>query len=151
MGRAGRDGSEAQCALFLDDLDYRRLRSLAHSDGVGAPAVKRFLTAAFADPPQLPVAKVKGKSKVAEAAQKAAVAAAAEAAAMAAIEGPQYRVLEAKRLTAELDMKEEVMETLCSHLEVRVHSSHIRDSRSWGQKYIKFTRIYTAHRWVWTL
>ena len=117
VGRAGRDGSEAHCALFLDDMDFRRLRSLAHSDGVGANAVKRFLGAAFADPPALPVAKPKGRSKAAEEAARAA-AAAAEAAEAAAV-GPQYRVLQVKRLTGELDMKEEVMETLCSHLEVR--------------------------------
>ena len=120
MGRAGRDGSEAQCALFLDDMDFRRLRSLAHSDGVGAHAVKRFLAAAFADPAPLPAAKAKGRGKAAEEAHRAAAAAAAEAAAVAAVEGPQYRVLEVKRLTGKLDMKEEVMETLCSHLEVRL-------------------------------
>ena len=51
MGRAGRDGREARCVAFLDDADFRTLRSLAHGDGVDAPAVAGFLAAAFADPP----------------------------------------------------------------------------------------------------
>jgi superfamily II DNA helicase RecQ len=32
IGRAGRDGGEAACHLCLDDADFRRLRSLNHSD-----------------------------------------------------------------------------------------------------------------------
>ena len=51
MGRAGRDGREARCVAFLDDADFRTLRSLAHGDGVDSPAVAGFLAAAFADPP----------------------------------------------------------------------------------------------------
>ncbi len=47
VGRAGRDGGRATCHLFLDDADFLRLRSLAHSDGVDAPAVAAFLRAAF--------------------------------------------------------------------------------------------------------
>ena len=38
IGRAGRDGREAQCHLFLDDADFRRLRSLSHSDQARKPA-----------------------------------------------------------------------------------------------------------------
>ena len=34
VGRAGRDGRDAYCHVFLDEADHRRLRSLAHSDGV---------------------------------------------------------------------------------------------------------------------
>ena len=37
IGRAGRDGREAWCHLFLDDADFRRLRSLGHSDRVRLP------------------------------------------------------------------------------------------------------------------
>lgn len=47
VGRAGRDGQEASCHLFLDDADYVRLRSLAHGDGVDATAVASFLRATF--------------------------------------------------------------------------------------------------------
>jgi ATP-dependent DNA helicase Q4 len=47
VGRAGRDGEPASCHLFLDDADFLRLRSLAHSDGVDAPAIAAFLRAAF--------------------------------------------------------------------------------------------------------
>ena len=47
VGRAGRDGSEAYCHLFLDDADFLRLRSLAHSDGIDQDGVAAFLTAVF--------------------------------------------------------------------------------------------------------
>ena len=47
VGRAGRDGSEAYCHLFLDDADFLRLRSLAHSDGIDQDSVAAFLTAVF--------------------------------------------------------------------------------------------------------
>lgn len=47
IGRAGRDGSEAFCHLFLDDADFVRLRSLAHSDGIDQPSVAAFLEAVF--------------------------------------------------------------------------------------------------------
>lgn len=49
VGRAGRDGEPASCHLFLDDADFLRLRSLAHSDGVDAPVIASFLRAAFGD------------------------------------------------------------------------------------------------------
>ena len=66
VGRAGRDGQEAQCVAFLDDADFRTLRSLAHSDGVDAPAVAGFLAAVFADPPPPRAAKktARGKQQV---------------------------------------------------------------------------------------
>lgn len=52
VGRAGRDGGPASCHLFLDDADFLRLRSLAHSDGVDAPSIAAFLRAAFGEPPR---------------------------------------------------------------------------------------------------
>lgn len=67
VGRAGRDGREARCIAFLDDADFRTLRSLVHGDGVDAAAVAGFLTAAFADPPPPRAQKTKaarGKQKV---------------------------------------------------------------------------------------
>ena len=67
MGRAGRDGQDARCIAFLDDADFRTLRSLAHGDGVDVPAVVGFLEAVFADPPLRRAAKTKaarGKPKV---------------------------------------------------------------------------------------
>lgn len=55
VGRAGRDGEAASCHLFLDDADFLRLRSLAHSDGVDAAAVASFLRAVFDDEaPEVP-------------------------------------------------------------------------------------------------
>ena len=53
VGRAGRDGAPARCHLFLDDADFLRLRSLAHSDGVDAPAIASFLRAAFPETRQV--------------------------------------------------------------------------------------------------
>jgi hypothetical protein len=47
VGRAGRDGEAASCHLFLDDADFLRLRSLAHTDGVDAAAVASFLRSVF--------------------------------------------------------------------------------------------------------
>ncbi len=39
VGRAGRDGSEAKCWLYLDDADYVKLRSLGFSGAVERAAV----------------------------------------------------------------------------------------------------------------
>ena len=99
VGRAGRDGQEAQCHLFLDDADFRRLRSLNSSDGVASSSVLAFLEAAF------------------EAAEEATPQAEGgqEVAAQA---GLGVAVLPAQELSRSLDLKAEVMETLLSYLEV---------------------------------
>ena len=47
MGRAGRDGSEAQCHTFIDDDEYLRLRSLTFSDGVDVPELLRLVEQIF--------------------------------------------------------------------------------------------------------
>lgn len=47
VGRAGRDGREAQCWLYLDDSDYLSLRSLAHSTMVLQASVSRFMQCVF--------------------------------------------------------------------------------------------------------
>ncbi len=47
VGRAGRDGTEARCYLFLDDADYQRLRSLSASGGVELRAVQAFARRIF--------------------------------------------------------------------------------------------------------
>ena len=105
VGRAGRDGQEAQCHLFLDDADFRRLHSLSNSDSVAASAVSTFLEEAF------------------QAAEDAAPPAEDD-------KGPEslgVAVLAAQKLSQRLDLKVEVMETLLSYLEVRVpHSCLIR-------------------------
>lgn len=92
VGRAGRDGSEAMCHLFLDDADFRRLRSLSHSDAVSATSVMQFLETVF--PPD---------DSDEEAPQG---------------ERDCYAVLGAEELACNLDMKAEVMETLLTYLEV---------------------------------
>ena len=53
VGRAGRDGGPASCHLFLDDADFLRLRSLAHTDGIDATTVASFLRAVFESEVQL--------------------------------------------------------------------------------------------------
>ena len=98
VGRAGRDGQEAQCHLFLDDADFRRLHSLSSSDSVAASSVRAFLEEAF------------------QAAEEAAPAAEPGA----EPEGQSYgvAVLAAQQLSRSMDLKMEVMETLLSYLEV---------------------------------
>ena len=100
MGRAGRDGQEAQCHLFLDDADFRRLHSLSSSDGVAAGSVRAFLEEAF------------------QAAEESAPAAGPEVEPA----GQSYgvAVLAAQQLSRSLDLKMEVMETLLSYLEVSI-------------------------------
>lgn len=96
VGRAGRDGSEARCHLFLDDADFRRLRSLSHSDAVSADSVHGFLEAAFGSDGLGPCAeRCQGDGRAAH-----------------------YAVLGVDELSRSLDMKPEVMETLLTYLEV---------------------------------
>eukprot|EP00891_Asterochloris_glomerata_P005100 jgi/Astpho2/5100/fgenesh1_pm.00073_%23_4_t len=90
VGRAGRDGCEAACTAFLDDGDFLRLRSLAHADGTDQPNVHSFLEAVFAKPAS------------ADGGEQAL---------------PWYGTLAISKCAAELDMKEETMETLLSYLE----------------------------------
>ncbi len=47
VGRAGRDGAEAQCHTFINDTDYLRLRSLTFSDGVDVPELQRLVALIF--------------------------------------------------------------------------------------------------------
>ena len=98
VGRAGRDGQEAQCHLFLDDADFRRLHSLSSSDSVAASSVCAFLEEAF------------------QAAEESAPA--AEHGAEPAGQSYGVAVLAAQQLSRSMDLKMEVMETLLSYLEV---------------------------------
>ena len=105
IGRAGRDGSESYCHLFLDDADFLRLRSLAHSDGIDATNALAFLEAVFDN----------------KQAQQATAAAAGVGAAArgggGCRETPSYGTLAVAQVAEQCDMKEEVMETLLSYLE----------------------------------
>ena len=92
IGRAGRDGSESFCHLFLDDADFLRLRSLAHSDGIDASNAHAFLEAVF-----------HGQSEP--------TANMAEGLMLA------YGTVDVAQVAELCDMKEEVMETLLSYLE----------------------------------
>ena len=95
MGRAGRDGSESYCHLFLDDADFLRLRSLAHSDGIESSNALAFLEAIFDQNPDYEAGAEQGTK-------------------------PGYGMLDVARVAEECDMKQEVMETLLSYLEVWV-------------------------------
>ncbi|KAL3690660.1 hypothetical protein R1sor_004311 [Riccia sorocarpa] len=88
-GRAGRDGKPAFCHLFLDDNDYLKLRSLAHSEGVDQNAVANALSHIF-------------RTKQSSSEQL--------------INRLNSLVIEGS--TKEFDMKEEVLETILSYLEV---------------------------------
>ena len=99
IGRAGRDGSESYCHLFLDDADFLRLRSLAHSDSIDATNALSFLEAVFDS----------------AAAQQAA--AGGVEGGEGGGEGPVYGTLAVAQVAEQCDMKEEVMETLLSYLE----------------------------------
>ena len=47
VGRAGRDGTEAQCHTFIDDNEFLKLRSLTFSDGVDESDLLRLLKQLF--------------------------------------------------------------------------------------------------------
>ena len=102
VGRAGRDGQEAQCHLFLDDADFRRLHSLSSSDSVAASSVCAFLEEAL------------------QAAEESAPAAGPGAERLR--QGRGVAVLAAQQLSRSMDLKMEVMETLLSYLEVGTYT-----------------------------
>ena len=102
IGRAGRDGSESYCHLFLDDADFLRLRSLAHSDGIEASNALALLQAVFAHHSGGQAGDQGG-------------------------EGPLYGTVAVAEVAEQCDMKQEVMETLLSYLEVRT-SAHSQQS-----------------------
>eukprot|EP01080_Neovahlkampfia_damariscottae_P008539 gene8539-363_t len=47
VGRAGRDGQQAECHMFFNDDDYKKLRSLTYSNGVDLITVKQLLMKIF--------------------------------------------------------------------------------------------------------
>ncbi|DBA84790.1 TPA: hypothetical protein ACH3X1_016785 [Trebouxia sp. C0004] len=92
IGRAGRDGSESYCQLFLDDADFLRLRSLAHSDGIESSNALAFLQAVFDQNADCEAGTKQGSK-------------------------PGYGTVDVARVAEVCDMKQEVMETLLSYLE----------------------------------
>ena len=91
VGRAGRSEEEAWAHLFLNDSDFRKLRSLGHSDEIDAGQVESLLKEIF--DPDL-----------------------------------QYILLPISKTVNELDMKEEVLDTLISYLEVIFALNCIQES-----------------------
>jgi len=110
IGRAGRDGSESYCHLFLDDADFLRLRSLAQSDGIETSNALSLVQTVFHQP---------GESHVGTAEDERG-------------NKPLYGTVAVARVAEECDMKEEVMETLLSYLEVTIHHVHAQSS-GWDQ------------------
>ncbi|GLI66797.1 hypothetical protein VaNZ11_010770, partial [Volvox africanus] len=92
-GRAGRDGREAKCYLFLDDQDYQRYRSLLYSGSAELSAVEAFLQRILAPEPLLPDGGGGGGG------------------------GSSFGVLQLSTTASELDLGEEVMETIMSYLQ----------------------------------
>lgn len=113
IGRAGRDGSESFCHLFLDDADFLRLRSLAHSDGIDATNALSFLEAVF-------------EHRLQQAAASWGTAARGDRDGSC----PVYGTVAVAQAAEQCDMKEEVMETLLSYLEASINtiaSAHVQD------------------------
>ena len=109
IGRAGRDGSESYCHLFLDDADFLRLRSLAHSDGIDATNALSFLESVFAN---------NQSQEAAEGGHAAPGGVGAEGGGGVGDGSPPvYGTLAVAQVAEQCDMKEEVMETLLSYLE----------------------------------
>eukprot|EP00667_Euglena_gracilis_P001327 EG_transcript_1326 len=113
VGRAGRDGAPAHCHVIVDRHDFWVHRSKAHADVVDLPAVRRLCAAAL-DLPRC------------------------EANAQLLAEGREVRVfLKKSSMAFELDIKEEVLETLLALLTIHhpdlleprpaaCHTVHIR-------------------------
>ena len=111
IGRAGRNGSESFCHLFLDDSDFFRLRSLAHSDGIDASNARAFLEAVFEHQP----AHLAGNTSCSRPEGQLEPMAGSEDAGPSR---PVFGTLAVDQVAEACDMKEEVMETLLSYLEV---------------------------------
>lgn len=97
MGRAGRSGEEGHCHLFLCDLDFQRLRSLGHADGIDACQITVLLQEVFC-------------TDFGAYSKKRAHASEGKG---------RFGILEIPELVSKLDMKEEVLETILSYIEVQ--------------------------------
>lgn len=98
VGRAGRTSQSSYCHCFVLDSDFVKLRSLLHSDSLDASAVHSFLQHVFAQPELQP-----DDRQQPEACQQ---------------QQGWFRLLVLARLAADCDMKEAVLETLLSYMEV---------------------------------
>ncbi|OQR82928.1 ATP-dependent DNA helicase Q-like 5 [Achlya hypogyna] len=90
IGRAGRDGKPAHCTLLLVATDFNRFHALAHSDGLALAQVQRFVRLIFESEE-----------------------------AIATRPGLCELTLPLKWLEVELDMKEGVLETILTMLELQ--------------------------------
>lgn len=87
VGRAGRSGQPGWAHLFLNDVDFRKLHSLSHSDELLPSQIEELLQTIFENAAEAP-----------------------------------YVLLPIKKTIAELDMKEEVIDTIISYLDVSIPS-----------------------------
>jgi len=117
IGRAGRDGSEASCYVFLDAGDFRLLRSLAHTAVVDSRAVAGLLDKVLDDAVGrediLTTAAAAGKKekKVEEEEEKKEEE---------MVEGECWRtfgVLSLSKIAAELDIQPDTIEAVLSYLD----------------------------------
>ena len=108
------DDDDARCHAFVDDADFRRLRSLSESDGVTPARVTRLLEAVFNDE------KGSRKRKKKEATSKKRAAADDSDEEEEEDEGERrhdYRILQMAPLCTLLDARSEAVETLLAYLE----------------------------------
>eukprot|EP00798_Chlamydomonas_sp_ICE-L_P005332 gene5332-12927_t len=122
-GRAGRDGREARCYLVLDDADYMKLRSLTFSNAVELSSVESFIHKVFrttgdnaiaAGPMRFGVLPIIGTRKQLPYCPLVFTTTGDNATAR----GPmRFGILPIKDTQADLDIAEETMETVLSHLQ----------------------------------
>ena len=108
-GRAGRDGEPARCVSFIDPSDFRRLRSLCHSDGIDRTAVLKLLERVFVKAPPK-------ETTEAREADPGGVFAREDGAEDE--RGALVGALVVQKLERELDVRGEVIETVLSCLEL---------------------------------
>jgi len=113
IGRAGRDGDPSYCHVFLDDDDLWFIRSHAISDGVDNINVKRLLRLVLQVPPEC--------IQVEAACRMAALRVGKGAKQLVAAAEKKARVvtLSIDKVQLMLDMKETVMATILTDLELR--------------------------------
>jgi ATP-dependent DNA helicase Q4 len=84
IGRAGRDGKDAFCHLFLSQEDFYTIQSFAYSETVDHITVKKLLKKIFQSSTQI----------------------------------PHFNALQLDKLEIDFDMKQEVISTIVSYLEL---------------------------------
>jgi ATP-dependent DNA helicase Q4 len=116
IGRAGRDGQAAFCHLFLDDLDFQRLRSLCFADGIERSAIASIVRQLFVPTATSIDSTTNTTTSSCSAAAAASCSAPTDPASPASTQRFVAFAVDIK--SRELDMKAEVMETLLTYLQL---------------------------------